>query len=94
MGDHRATITIEFTMHGVTSKAEGMWMNWWEDAAPHNLPSMVTEFFADAEAKSMRAYYDAQDRAEDEANRKRKALAEQAKAKLTPDEIDAIKNSE
>lgn len=91
MGDHRASIKIEFTMHGVTSKTD-MWINWWEGACS-DLPSALRKFLAEAESKSMWAYYDAEYEIERKAAERRKALADQARAKLTAEEWAAIQGN-
>lgn len=89
MGDHRATISISFAMHGVTTRCDGMYLNWWE-GAHDDMPSMVRDFFRDAESKSMSAFYEAQDKAEDKAHERRKALVASARSKLTDDELAAL----
>ena len=88
MGDHRASIKIEFTMHGVTSKAD-MWINWWVGAA-HDLPSSVTGFFAEAEAKSLHSFWDARDDAAAGAAAEKKRLIDSAAQKLTHEEREAL----
>lgn len=88
MGDHRASIKIEFTMHGVTSNAD-LWINWWDGAAD-DLPSSVRKFFADAERASMNRYHDARDREHKRTRERRQALLESARAKMTDEEWQAI----
>lgn len=78
MGDHRASIKIEFTMHEVTSTAD-MYINWWDGAA-YELPDSVIEFFVEAERKSLSKFHEQQD--EDDAEKRRRAeLAELARLK-------------
>lgn len=91
MGDHRATISIKFEMHEVTTECDGMWINWWDGAADE-LPLAVRDFFQKAEQRSMSAWYDAQDKAENEVSERRKQLVALARKKLTDDEWNAIKS--
>lgn len=93
MGDHRATISITFEMHGVTTQIKEMWINWWEGAA-HDMPSAVKDFFADAEAKSMNAWQNEQDKARDVGRAKAERLKASARAKLTDEEWDAINHND
>ena len=88
MGDHRATIKIEFEMHGVTTKQE-MWINWWPGAWME-LPKSVTDAFKEAEWKSLAAFYERQDEADAETKARTAALARSARAKLTADELAAL----
>lgn len=90
MGDHRASIKINFQMHGVTSECD-LWINWWRGAWDE-LPTAVTDFFRDAEAKSMTAFDNEQDKCEDEKRAARKEVADRARAKLTADELAALKD--
>lgn len=84
MGDHRANIKIEFTMHDVTSKAD-LCINWWFGVAPNDLPSSVLDFFEMAEQASMLNFHDVTDKAEADSNEKaeREELA-RLKAKYEP----------
>lgn len=92
MGDHRASIKIEFEMHGVTSKAD-MWVNWNPHLLPFDLPHCLVEFFSEAQQKSLAAYLDANTRAEDERLARQKALIESAKSKLSPEELEALRDA-
>ena len=86
MGDHRATIKIEFSMYGYTEKAD-MWINW---SAPDytGVDERVIEFFAESVEKFRTQL------AFDEEERERKKEAEIAKADWTdgtwvPPSVDA-----
>lgn len=46
MGDRRASIKIEFSMHGETKKAD-MWINWSPDDY-HGVDQRVMDFFSEA----------------------------------------------
>ena len=57
MGDHRASIKIEFEMYGEKKKAD-MWINWSPDSSEcHDVDQRVIDFFRE-ESLSMRAKYD------------------------------------
>lgn len=71
MGDHRASILIEFTMHGVTTKAD-MWLNWSADCS---MNSAVEEWFEKAARKSMHQFDEDQFQDEEEARKERASKA-------------------
>lgn len=56
MGDHRATVKIEFTIHGKTYKMDS-WINWFDDGT--GVDQRVIDFFRDS-WDDARARYDAQ----------------------------------
>lgn len=89
MGDHRASIKIEFQMHGVTTTRE-MWINWW-DGACYELPNSVVDAFREAEDASMAAWRYQQEVAESESKAKRAVAIQSARQKLTDEEWEAIK---
>lgn len=73
MGDHRASIKIEFTMHGVTRKCD-MWINWSPEDWPYGLDRRVVEFFEKAVQLAMDAFHREQAEIEDRtAQRQREA---------------------
>lgn len=55
MGDHRATIKLEMTLHGKTYAHE-MWINYWEDG--DGVDHRVTDWFAEC-WRDAKARYDA-----------------------------------
>ncbi len=71
MGDHRASIKIEFSMYGETKKAD-MWINWSPDDY-QGVDRRVLEFFEQAAQEMSFKYYEAQERE----NRKRQKKAEE-----------------
>jgi len=89
VGDHRATIKIEFNMHGVTSKTD-LWINWWPGCAADGFPTALRDFFDEAEAKSMAAFHEDQNTADMERIKKRESLMKAAREKLTEDEWNAL----
>ena len=56
MGDHRASIKIEFEFHGVKDKTD-MWINYWPEECC-NMDKRVSEFFNKVYEKGMRKYED------------------------------------
>lgn len=54
MGDHRASIKIEMTFHGVEKKCD-MWINYWPKACC-GMDARVIEFFEHAYEKGMEVY--------------------------------------
>jgi hypothetical protein len=56
MGDHRASVTIEFTFHGKTEKAE-WWINWWPwgSAAP-GVDQRILDWFHEQTEAGMQRY--------------------------------------
>ena len=72
MGDHRASIKIEFSMYGETKKAD-MWINWSPDDY-QGVDRRVIEFFEQAAHEMSFKYYEAQERAE---RRRQKEAAEE-----------------
>ena len=57
MGDHRASIKVEFSMYGETEKAD-MWINWSVNSGEcYEVDQRVIDFFRDAYLK-MRDKYD------------------------------------
>jgi len=56
MGDHRASIKIEFEMHGIIEKAD-MWINWSPDFGDsRGCDQRIIEFFERASGKAMDKY--------------------------------------
>lgn len=56
MGDHRASIKIEFSMYGETKKAD-MWINWSPDGSDYGgVDQRVLDFFSDS-AQEMAAKF-------------------------------------
>lgn len=55
MGDHRASIKIEFSMYGETKKAD-MWINWSPDE--NGVDRRVIEFFDEAAHAMSFTYYE------------------------------------
>ena len=56
MGDHRADVKIEFTIHGKTYKMDS-WINWFDDGT--GIDARVVEFFR-VSWEDAKARYDAQ----------------------------------
>ena len=78
MGDRRASIKIEFSMHGETKKAD-MWINWSPDTSDcHGVDQRVLDFFSQAAQEMEFKFWEAierqarknQEQAEKEAERK------------------------
>jgi|GEM_PF-6755656 len=82
MGDHRASIKIEFSMYGETKKAN-MWINWSPDN-DQGVDRRVIEFFEDAANSMSAAYYEVQEHA---AREYQKTVEEEAERK----EFDRLK---
>lgn len=56
MGDHRASIKIEFSMYGDTKKTD-MWINWSPDSSDcHGVDQRVLDFFSES-AHAMRSKF-------------------------------------
>lgn len=56
MGNHRASIKIEFEMHGIVEKAD-MWINWSPDfGESRGCDRRIIEFFEMASNKAMNKY--------------------------------------
>lgn len=71
MGDQRASIKIEFSMHGETKKAD-MWINWSPDSSEcYGVDQRVIDFFSESaremESKFWYAIHEAEQKAEQEA---------------------------
>lgn len=62
MGDHRASIKIEFSMYGETKKAD-MWINWSPDDY-HGVDQRVLDFFSEAYQQMNAKFWEVQERAE------------------------------
>ena len=78
MGDHRASIKIEFSMYGETKKAD-MWINWSPDHSDcHGVDQRVVDFFAQS-ANEMSANFWAS--VERDARRRQKQAEEEAERK-------------
>lgn len=87
MGDHRASIKIEFSMYGETKKAD-MWINWSPDTSEcSGVDQRVIDFFQEAYAqmysKHWEDYHDALERENERAERKE---YERLKAKFGKEE--------
>lgn len=76
MGDRRASIKIEFSMHGET-KTTDMWINWSPDDY-HGVDQRVMDFFSQAAQEMESKFWEAQERAE---RRHRKKAEEEAERK-------------
>lgn len=71
MGDHRASIKIEFHMHGHEAKNE-WWINWWpsDECFEYKVDKRILEWFDEQHTKAMDNWHDMQcDAAEAEAQR-------------------------
>lgn len=56
MGDHRASVKVEFSMYGKTKKCD-MWINWSPDFSDyHGVDQRVLDFFSNA-AEEMASDY-------------------------------------
>lgn len=61
MGDHRASVKIEFDFHGKVHKMDS-WINWtpWADSAEcEGVDDRVVEFFREATREGMATYHEA-----------------------------------
>lgn len=76
MGDHRASIKIEFSMYGETKKAD-MWINWSPDDY-QGVDRRVIEFFEESAIAMSCKYFEAQERA---ARREQKKAEQEAERK-------------
>lgn len=88
MGDHRASVKIEFTFHGKT-ETYGGWINWapWAESAEcEGVDNRIVEFFRNATHEGMARYeermaeYHAESRKAETEKREREEL-ERLKAK-------------
>ena len=60
MGDHRASIKIEFSMYGETEKAD-MWINWSDSSSEcSDVDQRVIDFFREAHAAMYAKYMEAE----------------------------------
>ena len=76
MGDRRASIKIEFSMHGETKKAD-MWINWSPDDYD-GVDQRILDFFSEAVRQMESKFWEAQERA---ASKQRKKAEEEAERK-------------
>ena len=53
MGDHRASIQIDFEMHGVKKQMD-FWINWY--SADGEIDKRILDFFEEAVEEAMQAY--------------------------------------
>ena len=87
MGDHRASIKIEFSMYGETKKAD-MWINWSPDDY-QGVDSRVIEFFEQAAHEMSFKYYEAQERANRRQQKKAEAEAERKEYERLKEKFEA-----
>ena len=87
MGDHRASIKIEFSMYGETKEAD-MWINWSPDDY-QGVDSRVTEFFEQAAHEMSFKYYEAQERANRRQQKKAEAEAERKEYERLKEKFEA-----
>jgi len=59
MGDHRASIKIEFTMHADEPEKADMWINWSPDYSG-GVDRRITEWFESAARQAMDRWFDAE----------------------------------
>ena len=57
MGDHRASIKIEFSMYGETKKAD-WWINWSPNSDYQGIDQRVLDFFVAAYEEMSSVYYE------------------------------------
>lgn len=76
MGDRRASIKIEFSMHGETKKAD-MWINW-SPGDYHGVDQRVMDFFSDSAREMESKFWEAIER---EARKNQKKAEEEAERK-------------
>jgi hypothetical protein len=74
MGDHRASIKIEFEMHGRKAETD-MWINWSSDEA--GIDRRIIEFFQNAADVAMIAYHERE--WQEESSRRRAGNEENAR---------------
>ena len=55
MTDFKASVKIEFSIFGVTDKAD-MWINWWPDGECQDVDDRVIEFFRKVYRKGYAEY--------------------------------------
>lgn len=78
MGDHRASIKIEFSMYGETKKAD-MWINWSPDTSESQyVDQRVLDFFREAYLQMYSKHWESQQREE---RRYARLAAEEAERK-------------
>lgn len=87
MGDHRASIKIEFSMYGETKKAD-MWINWSPDDY-QGVDSRVIEFFEQAAHEMSFKHYEAQERANRRQQKKAEAEAERKEYERLKEKFEA-----
>lgn len=76
MGDRRANIKIEFSMHGETKKAD-MWINWSPDDCD-GVDQRILDFFSESARQMESKFWEAQEWA---ASKQRKKAEEEAERK-------------
>ena len=91
MGDHRASIKIAFSMHGVEKELDA----WWnyhpsDDIDEYRIDRRLAEWLTEAYDEAMRAYFDAMDKEKD----RRKAEEKVAYEAAHKAEIEAAERSE
>jgi hypothetical protein len=74
MGDRRASIKIEFSMHGETKKAN-MWINWSPDDYD-GVDQRILDFFSESARHMESKFWEAQERAVSEQRNKAEEEAE------------------
>ena len=87
MGDHRASIKIEFSMYGETKEAD-MWINWSPDDY-QGVDRRVIEFFEQAAHEMSFKYYEAQERANRRQQKKAEAEAERKEYERLKEKFEA-----
>ena len=87
MGDHRASIKIEFSMYGETKKAD-MWINWSPDDY-QGVDRRVIEFFEQAAHEMSFKYYEAQELANKRQQKKAEAEAERKEYERLKEKFEA-----
>ena len=53
MGDHRASIKIQFEMHGIKNETD-MYVNWWDNG--QGIDERIVDFFRESVEESMNKY--------------------------------------
>lgn len=89
MGDHRASIRVRFEMHGEVSETD-MWINWYVGAW-NDQPTMLLNFFRDAEEKSMRRFFDDEDKAVKARRVRSEAILKRVREKLSDEEWEEVR---
>ena len=88
MGDHRASIKIEFSMYGETKKAD-MWINWSPDE--NGVDQRVLDFFVESYEAMALTYYEEVAKAQEAENRIRQEQHERKEYERLKVKFEGVK---